>query len=50
MQYYNSQARCAEVQFLLKGVRYEKLDKKIPARSITTTNRRRYPSSCSTDY
>ena len=28
MQCCNSQARCAEVQFLLKGVRYKKPDKK----------------------
>ena len=32
---------------LLKGERYEEMDKKIPARSNGTTNRRLYPNPCS---
>lgn len=32
---------------LLKGERYEEMDKKIPARSVSGTNRRPYPNPCS---
>jgi len=32
---------------LLKGERYEEMDKKMPARSNPTANRRPYPNPCS---
>ena len=33
----------------LRGKGCEEMDKKIPARSITTTNRRCHPNPCSSD-